>query len=179
MLHLHQIIDSARHSAVYSAEQSRRSAASWQLCAAITQRSSCNVCCSLASSASKHQLILLQEIKRVLKPGHYFAGYEWCATDAYDPNNPIQKQVMSEIELGNGLPDIRYDCGLDSSMLCVCQPSRMDTKACRRTAVGRNMRYTLWDNSLPEKHTVCDIDVWIAKPRIMQDQPTDPPVSLL
>lgn len=50
---------------------------------------------------------LLQEIMRVLKPGRCFAGYEWCATDAYDPTNKQQKEVMAEIELGNGLPDVR------------------------------------------------------------------------
>ena len=44
---------------------------------------------------------------RVLKPGGAFAGYEWCATDQYDPSNPEQKQIMAEIELGNGLPDVR------------------------------------------------------------------------
>ena len=49
----------------------------------------------------------LQEIMRVLKPGSCFAGYEWCATDAYDPSNPQHKEVMAEIELGNGLPDVR------------------------------------------------------------------------
>lgn len=43
----------------------------------------------------------------MLKPGHCFAGYEWCATDSYDPNDPQQKKVMAEIELGNGLPDVR------------------------------------------------------------------------
>lgn len=51
--------------------------------------------------------LVLQEIMRVLKPGKCFAGYEWCATDAYDPKNPEQKKVMAEIELGNGLPDVR------------------------------------------------------------------------
>jgi hypothetical protein len=29
----------------------------------------------------------------VLKPGHCFAGYEWCATDQYDPNNAEHKCV--------------------------------------------------------------------------------------
>lgn len=44
---------------------------------------------------------------RVLKPGQLFAGYEWCATDLYDPSNARHKDVMAEIELGNGLPDVR------------------------------------------------------------------------
>jgi hypothetical protein len=30
-----------------------------------------------------------QEILRVLKPGACFAGYEWCATDRYDPTNQV------------------------------------------------------------------------------------------
>ncbi|KAL3622540.1 Cycloartenol-C-24-methyltransferase 1 [Castilleja foliolosa] len=47
------------------------------------------------------------EIYRVLKPGQCFAAYEWCMTDAYDPNNSEHKQIKAEIELGNGLPDIR------------------------------------------------------------------------
>jgi sterol 24-C-methyltransferase len=52
-------------------------------------------------------LLCLQEILRVLKPGQYFAGYEWCATDLYDVANPNHKSIMAEIELGNGLPDVR------------------------------------------------------------------------
>ncbi|CAI7813985.1 unnamed protein product, partial [Closterium sp. NIES-53] len=47
------------------------------------------------------------EVKRVLKPGQCFAAYEWCLTDAYDPNNPQHQEVKREVELGNGLPDIR------------------------------------------------------------------------
>lgn len=49
----------------------------------------------------------LQEIYRVLKPGGLFAGYEWCSTDLNDPSNPTHKSILDEIELGNGLPDIR------------------------------------------------------------------------
>lgn len=48
-----------------------------------------------------------KEIKRVLKPGQLFAGYEWCMTDAYDPQNAEHEQIKAEIELGNGLPDVR------------------------------------------------------------------------
>ncbi|KAK6162996.1 hypothetical protein DH2020_002837 [Rehmannia glutinosa] len=48
-----------------------------------------------------------KEIYRVLKPGQCFAAYEWCMTDAYDPNNKEHQQIKAEIELGNGLPDIR------------------------------------------------------------------------
>lgn len=48
-----------------------------------------------------------QEIFRTLKPGGMFACYEWCATDAYDPSDEQQKHIMSQIELGNGLPCVR------------------------------------------------------------------------
>ncbi|CAN6476353.1 unnamed protein product [Victoria cruziana] len=48
-----------------------------------------------------------KEIYRVLKPGQCFAAHEWCMTDSYDPSNPEHQAIKSEIELGNGLPDIR------------------------------------------------------------------------
>eukprot|EP00897_Mesotaenium_endlicherianum_P010933 jgi/Mesen1/9869/ME000070S09157 len=48
-----------------------------------------------------------KEIHRVLKPGQCFAGYEWCLTPAYNPSNPAHQRCKAEIELGNGLPDIR------------------------------------------------------------------------
>ncbi|CAN4080574.1 unnamed protein product [Withania somnifera] len=48
-----------------------------------------------------------KEIYRVLKPGQCFAVYEWCMTDSYNPNDAEQKRVKEEIELGNGLPEIR------------------------------------------------------------------------
>ncbi|KAL0464450.1 UNVERIFIED_CONTAM: Cycloartenol-C-24-methyltransferase [Sesamum latifolium] len=49
-----------------------------------------------------------KEIYRVLKPGQCFAAYEWCMTDGYDPNNEEHQQIKAEIELGNGLPEIRW-----------------------------------------------------------------------
>ncbi|XP_009626683.1 cycloartenol-C-24-methyltransferase 1-like [Nicotiana tomentosiformis] len=48
-----------------------------------------------------------KEIYRVLKPGQCFAVYEWCMTDSYDPNNEEHKMIKAEIELGNGLPEVR------------------------------------------------------------------------
>ncbi|XP_072951322.1 cycloartenol-C-24-methyltransferase 1-like [Typha angustifolia] len=47
------------------------------------------------------------EIHRVLKPGQCFAAYEWCMTDNFDPNNETHQKTKAEIELGNGLPDVR------------------------------------------------------------------------
>ncbi|KAG5583418.1 hypothetical protein H5410_054045 [Solanum commersonii] len=48
-----------------------------------------------------------KEIFRVLKPGQYFANYEWCITDFFDHNNSNHRRIKREVELGNGLPDIR------------------------------------------------------------------------
>ncbi len=46
------------------------------------------------------------EIRRVLKPGACFAGYEWCMTDKFDPSNPRHQEIKFEIENGDSLPDI-------------------------------------------------------------------------
>nr|H2E7T7.1 RecName: Full=Botryococcene C-methyltransferase; AltName: Full=Triterpene methyltransferase 3 [Botryococcus braunii]AEY68258.1 triterpene methyltransferase 3 [Botryococcus braunii] len=47
------------------------------------------------------------EVFRVLKPGAYFATYEWVSTKNYDSNNPEHVKCMNSIILGNGLPNIR------------------------------------------------------------------------
>jgi sterol 24-C-methyltransferase len=46
------------------------------------------------------------EVFRVLKPGSLFAGYDWCMTDAYDPQNPEHVTIRKEIEAGNGIPEL-------------------------------------------------------------------------
>ncbi|KAK6261031.1 hypothetical protein SCA6_015505 [Theobroma cacao] len=48
-----------------------------------------------------------KEIFRVLKPGQYFAASEWCMTDCFDPNNQEHQKIKAEIEIGDGLSDIR------------------------------------------------------------------------
>ncbi|THU81749.1 delta-sterol C-methyltransferase [Dendrothele bispora CBS 962.96] len=47
------------------------------------------------------------EIYKVLKPGGIFGVYEWCMTDDWDPSNPEHKALAHEIELGNGIPEMR------------------------------------------------------------------------
>jgi len=47
------------------------------------------------------------EIMKVLKPGGVFGVYEWCMTDAWDPSNPEHKTLAHEIEIGNGIPEMR------------------------------------------------------------------------
>ncbi|CAA7015943.1 unnamed protein product [Microthlaspi erraticum] len=48
-----------------------------------------------------------KEMYRVLKPGQKFAIYEWCLTEAFDPNNYEHQKVKEEIEFGNALPGLR------------------------------------------------------------------------
>ncbi|KAF9074736.1 S-adenosyl-L-methionine-dependent methyltransferase [Rhodocollybia butyracea] len=47
------------------------------------------------------------EIFKVLKPGGVFGVYEWCMTDIWDPSIPEHKALAHEIELGNGIPEMR------------------------------------------------------------------------
>lgn len=47
------------------------------------------------------------EIFRVLKPGGRFATYEWITAKDYDPNNAEHREILTEVEYGNGLPPIR------------------------------------------------------------------------
>jgi len=46
------------------------------------------------------------QIFTVLKPGGYFACYEWCLTPKYDPNNEHHRLIKKKIEEGDGLPDM-------------------------------------------------------------------------
>eukprot|EP01064_Diplonema_japonicum_P035602 TRINITY_DN7778_c0_g1_i1.p1 TRINITY_DN7778_c0_g1~~TRINITY_DN7778_c0_g1_i1.p1 ORF type:complete len:378 (+),score=116.17 TRINITY_DN7778_c0_g1_i1:57-1136(+) len=47
------------------------------------------------------------EIHRVLKKGGRFATYEWITAKGYDANNKDHKDILTEIEYGNGLPPMR------------------------------------------------------------------------
>ncbi|KAF8635452.1 hypothetical protein AX15_000430 [Amanita polypyramis BW_CC] len=47
------------------------------------------------------------EIFKVLKPGGVFGVYEWCMTDTWDPSIPEHKELAHQIELGNGIPEMR------------------------------------------------------------------------
>nr|AGT17353.1 sterol methyltransferase [Saccharum hybrid cultivar R570] len=105
-----------------------------------------------------------KEIYRVLKPGQCFAVYEWCITDHYDPNNSTHKRIKDEIELGNGLPDIRStrqclqavkdagfevvwdkDLAEDSPLpwYLPLDPSRFSLSSFRLTSVGRMITRTM------------------------------------
>lgn len=47
------------------------------------------------------------EVFKVLKPGGVFGVYEWCMTDNWNSSNPEHKALAHQIELGNGIPEMR------------------------------------------------------------------------
>lgn len=57
-----------------------------------------------------------KEILRVLKPGGRFAGYEWCSTSNFNPEDKEQCRILAEVELGNGLPEIRSTKQVDGAL---------------------------------------------------------------
>ncbi len=59
---------------------------------------------------------VFQEIFRVLRPGAGFAGYDWCLTDAFDPQNAEHERIKRDIMKGNGLPDIAGASGIRSAL---------------------------------------------------------------
>ena len=56
------------------------------------------------------------EIYRVLKPGAYFAMYEWCLTPQYDASNAEHREVKKKIEEGDGLPDMARTTEIDEAI---------------------------------------------------------------
>ncbi len=48
------------------------------------------------------------EIFKALKPGGYFACYEWCLTPLYDKNNEYHRLIKKKIEEGDGLPGMKF-----------------------------------------------------------------------
>jgi len=55
---------------------------------------------------SPDRVAACKEIIRTIKPGGYFAGYDWVITEKCDLNNPEHVRCKKAIELGNGLPDL-------------------------------------------------------------------------
>ncbi|KAF8321915.1 S-adenosyl-L-methionine-dependent methyltransferase [Cantharellus anzutake] len=50
---------------------------------------------------------IYDEIYKVLKPGGVFGVYEWVMTDAWDPSIPEHKAIAHEIEVGDGIAEMR------------------------------------------------------------------------
>ena len=56
------------------------------------------------------------EVFRVLKPGGYFAAYEYCLTSRFDSNNPRHRKIKSDLEVGGALPDIAFSHQIDDAL---------------------------------------------------------------
>jgi sterol 24-C-methyltransferase len=69
-----------------------------------------------ASCHAPDKAALFSELRRVLKPGGRFAGYEWCLTDLYRADSARHRQIKKDIEEGDGLPDIAYTHEVDSAL---------------------------------------------------------------
>jgi sterol 24-C-methyltransferase len=41
---------------------------------------------------------VFSEVRRVLRPGALFAGYEWCLTDRYDPDDPEHERLRTMLD---------------------------------------------------------------------------------
>ena len=59
-----------------------------------------------ATCHAPDRVALFSELRRVLKPGGEFAGYEWCLTDLYDGNNPEHRRLKHGVETGDALPEL-------------------------------------------------------------------------
>jgi sterol 24-C-methyltransferase len=59
-----------------------------------------------ATCHAPDKLELFSELARVMKPGAHFAGYEWCMTEKYQPDNADHRAIKKSIEEGDALPDI-------------------------------------------------------------------------
>ncbi len=57
-----------------------------------------------------------REIFRVLRPGARFAGYEWCLTERFDPEDPEHLRIKHDIMVGDALPDISSPSDICSAL---------------------------------------------------------------
>ncbi|KAG6475688.1 hypothetical protein ZIOFF_064917 [Zingiber officinale] len=80
-----------------------------------------------------------KEIYRVLKPGQYYAVYECCLTDHYNPNNESHKKVKAQIELGGFEVIWEKDLACDSPVpwYLPLDTSQFSITSFRMTAFGR------------------------------------------
>jgi sterol 24-C-methyltransferase len=57
-----------------------------------------------------------KEVFRTLKRGGFFAGYDWCMTDAYVAGDPNHERIKLGIEKGNGVAALKKTQELDQCL---------------------------------------------------------------
>ena len=53
-----------------------------------------------------NNLLLFQELHRLLKPGGEMAIVDWCFSDRFDANNPQHRDIRRRLETNNATPDL-------------------------------------------------------------------------
>lgn len=56
------------------------------------------------------------EVLRILKPGGWFGGYEWCLTERFDPGDARHLEVKRGIEEGDALPGLTGTGAVDRAL---------------------------------------------------------------
>ncbi|MCY4110389.1 MAG: methyltransferase domain-containing protein [Chloroflexi bacterium] len=59
------------------------------------------------------------EVFRLLKPGACFGAYEYCMTDRFDAQDPLQRRIKYDMQLGGGLPVIDDMATVDRALRSV------------------------------------------------------------
>ncbi|MCY3912849.1 MAG: methyltransferase domain-containing protein [Chloroflexi bacterium] len=59
-----------------------------------------------ATCCAPDKVSIYREVFRLLKPGACFGAYEYCMTDRFDAQDPLQRRIMHDMQLGGGLPVI-------------------------------------------------------------------------
>ena len=56
------------------------------------------------------------EVRRVLRPGGVFAGYDWCMTSLFNRDNPEHRRLKESIERTNAIPELGSFADISDSL---------------------------------------------------------------
>ncbi len=72
-----------------------------------------------ATCCAPDKVSIYAEVFRLLKPGACFGAYEYCMTDRFDAQDPIQRRIKHDMQLGGGLPVIDDMATVDRALRSV------------------------------------------------------------